>query len=188
MPAEELSEIPLKLATRLLHPKPAIIVISSDSSGRVNGMAAAWITPIARSPPTIGFSIASQRYTYELIKESKEFTLNIVDADYVDQVHLLGTISGRDRDKLKESGLTLVASKNVKPPHIKEALAVLECRVKNELEIGDRIFIIAEVVAAYARKDLFTEVYDPEKARILMQLGGANYTTITNQLIKPKEK
>jgi len=188
MSSEELSEVPLKLATRLLHPKPAIIVISSDSSGRINGMTAAWITPIARSPPTVGFSIAPQRYTYELIKESKEFTLNVVDADRVNQVHLLGTVSGRNRDKLKESGLTLIASKNVKPPRIKEALAALECKIKNELEIGDRIFIIAEVVAAYARKGLFTEVYDPEKARILMHLGGANYTTITNQLIKPKEK
>ena len=126
---ERFTSIPVSSAYHLLHPKPAVLVISIDSSGRVNGMIAAWTTPLSHSPPLIGVSISPKRYTYELIKESQEFTLNVLSVNYVKQIHFLGTVSGRSRDKLKESGLTLSESKRVKSPHVEEALGVLECRV-----------------------------------------------------------
>ena len=172
-------------AYHLIHPKPAILVISIDSSGKANGMIAAWTTPLSHSPPLVGVSIAPTRYTYQLIKNSGEFTLNVLDKRYVRQVDFLGSVSGRGRDKLKESGLTIAKSKRVKPPHVEEALAVLECAVEKEVKAGDHIFFIARVLEAYAKPEFFDEVYKPEKAKILMHLGGAYYTTISDELITP---
>lgn len=180
-----LASIPISSAYHLLHPKPAALVISVDSSGRVNGMIAAWTTPLSHSPPLIGVSISPRRYTYELIKESQEFTLNILDVNYVKQVQFLGMVSGRSRDKLKESGLTLSKSRKVKPPHVEEALGVLECRVEKEVEAGDHVFFIARILEAYARSEVFDEIYEPEKAKVLMHLGGSYYTTISDETITP---
>ena len=182
---ERFTSIPISSAYHLLHPKPAALVISIDSSGRVNGMIAAWTTPLSHSPPLIGVSISPKRYTYELIKESQEFTLNILDVNYVKQIHFLGTVSGRSRDKLKESGLTLSESKKVKPPHVEEALGVLECRVEKEVEAGDHVFFIARILEAYAKSEVFDEIYKPEKAKILLHLGAADYVTISDETIRP---
>ena len=182
---QRFTPVPVSSAYHLLHPKPAALIISIGSSGRANGMIAAWTTPLSCSPPLIGVSISPRRYTYKLIKESREFTLNILDVNHVKQVHFLGTVSGRSRDKLKESGLTLSESKRVKPPHVEEALGVLECRVEKEVEAGDHVFFIARILEAYAKSEVFDEIYKPEKAKILLHLGAADYVTISGETIRP---
>ena len=185
MRSKGFAAVSLLTAYHLLHPKPAILVISADSSGRASGMIASWTTPVSHSPLLVGVSIAPARYTYQLVKSSREFTLNVLDSRYVKHVNFLGTVSGRNRDKLRESGLTVARSKKVKPPHVEEALAVLECAVEKEVEAGDHVFFIARVLEAYAKPEFFDEVYKPEKAKILMHLGGAYYTTVSDELITP---
>lgn len=172
-------------AYRLLHPKSAILVISSGPDGRANGMVAAWTTPLSMNPPLVGVAVAPSRYTHRLIKESREFTMNVLDMRYVRQIHFFGTVSGRNRDKFSESGLTPMKSRKVSAPHVAEALAVLECRTENEVTTGDHTFFIARVVDAYVRRDAFDEVYLPERAKILLHLGGALYTVPGDELISP---
>ena len=180
----EFTSVSIHMAYHLIHPKPAVIVISVDRSGRANGMTAAWTTPLSISPPLVGVSISPRRYTYELVKSSGEFTINVLDRRYASQVHYVGTVSGRDRDKLAEAGFTLRKSKSVKPRHIGEALAVLECVVEKDVEAGDHVFFIGRVVEAYAKPDVFDEVYRPKKAKILMHLGGSYYATLADELIE----
>lgn len=184
MAFKEFKGVPVSVAYHLIHPKPAVIVISMDRSGKANGMTAAWTTPLSISPPLVGVSISPRRYTYELVKSSGEFTINVLDRRYASQVHYVGTVSGRDRDKLAEAGFTLRKSKSVKPPHIGEALAVLECVVEKDVEAGDHVFFIGRVVEAYAKPDVFDEVYRPKKAKILMHLGGSYYATLADELIE----
>jgi len=106
--------------------------------------------------------------------------------EYAKQIHFLGTVSGRDhKDKLRESGLTISKSKKVKVPHVEEALAVLECKIEKLVEAGDHVFVIGRVLEAYAKSDVFDETYRPEKAKILLHLGGAYYTTISDEIIVP---
>jgi len=180
----EFTSVSIHMAYHLIHPKPAVIVISVDRSGRANGMTAAWTTPLSISPPLVGVSISPRRYTYELVKSSGEFTINVLDRRYASQVHYVGTVSGRGRDKLAEVGFTLRKSRSVKPPHIGEALAVLECVVEKDVEAGDHVFFIGRVVEAYAKPDVFDGVYKPEKAKILMHLGGSYYATLADELIE----
>jgi len=185
MASEEFRIIPISTAYHLIHPKPAVIVISVDESGRANGMTAAWTTPLSHSPPLVGVSISPLRYTYQLVKRSGEFTINVLDKRYVKQAHFIGTVSGRGRDKLAEAGFSLMRSRRVKSPHIREALAVLECAVEKEVEAGDHVLFIGRILEAYAKSEVFDEVYKPEKAKILMHLGGAYYATLADELIKP---
>jgi len=171
---------------RLIHPKPAILVISRSLDGRVNAMTAAWSTPLSWDPPLVCVSISPKRYTHKLIKESREFTLNVLGADLVKEADYFGTVSGRDVDKFKERKLTLLESKKVKTPHLAEALAVLECSLYKEVEAGDHTIFIGLVEEAYVKPGLMKDSrYDPRKAKILMHLGDDYYTTISDEVLRP---
>ena len=185
MSYEDFTAVPRSVAYRLIHPRPVAVIMARDGSGKVNGMTASWVTPLSHSPLLLGVSIAPSRYTYGLIKETGEFTVNVFTKKYLKQVYFIGTTSGRDVDKLKQVELTLRESKKVRVPHLAEALAVLECRVEKEVEVGDHALFVARVVEAYAKKGTFDEIYDPKKAKILLHFGGSGYTTITDETLKP---
>lgn len=178
-------EVRTSNAYRLLHPKIVVLLISVNRAGAVNGMPAAWVTPLSRNPPLVGASIAPTRYTYGFLKDSGEFTLNVMSKDYVRTINFLGTVSGREKDKLSECGLTLRASRRVKAPHVLEALAVLECVVYKEVEAGDHSFFMGRVVDAYVKPDIFDEVYNPRRAKLLLHSGGNIYATIADEVLTP---
>jgi len=181
----EFEQVKTSETYRLLHPKIASIFISTNRIGAVNGMIAAWVTPLSRNPPLVGASIAPSRYTYEFLKDSGEFTINVMSMDHLREVHFLGTVSGRERDKLRECGLTLRPSRRVKAPHVLEALAVLECSVYKEVEAGDHQFIMGRILDAYVKPGMFGEVYNPRRAKMLMHLGSSSYTTIIDDVLSP---
>jgi len=186
MSMEGFIRIPKYTAYHLLHPRPAVIVVSLDSNGKPNGMTAAWTTPVSMNPPLITVSIAPRRYTYKLIKETGDFTVNVLDANLVAEAHLFGTCSGRRVDKFAESKLTAEKSLKVKSPHIKEALAVLECNLYREIELGDHILVVGEVLEAYVKPGIMKRgIYDPKIAKVLMHLGGVGYITVADEIINP---
>jgi flavin reductase (DIM6/NTAB) family NADH-FMN oxidoreductase RutF len=97
----------------------------------------------------VAISVGHTRYSHELISEGKEFVLAAPSEDMASQVLYCGTHSGRKVDKLKETRLTPVPAKKVKPPLIEECVANLECRVVGSLETGDHTIFVGEVVAAH---------------------------------------
>ncbi|MCS7125744.1 MAG: flavin reductase family protein [Aigarchaeota archaeon] len=168
----------------LLQPKPVAIIVSVDVNGKSNGMSAAWLTPTSRDPPLLAVAISPKRYTYELIKQSRDFTVNILDSSMVDEAELFGSLSGRDVDKFKKSKLTLVKSNVVKSPHIAEALTAIECTLYNEYSAGDHQLIIGRVEKVYVREGVLEEdVYDISKAKVLLYLGGGSYTTTIDRTL-----
>ncbi len=172
------SNIDLKYCFRLLHPRPTVIVVAMGRDGEVNGCAVSWITPVNVDPPIIGFSLAPHRYTYKLLKESGEATINVMGFDYVNQTHYVGSVSGRDvKDKLVKAGFKLKPSKKVKPPAIEEALAVLECRVVNEIGYTDHNLILCQVLHAEAKEEIPKNGLLPEEVKPLLHVGKNIYTT-----------
>ena len=159
-------------------------MISMGSDCRPGGMVAAWTVSLSHSPPLVGVAIAPQRNTYRLIKESGQFTLNVFGIDLLDKIHLLGSISGRARDKFAEVGLRLEPSRTVRPPHASDALGVLECELERIIDVGgDHDLFVGRVVDAYAKKGFFKGVYDPAKAKIILHLGKRIYTTLAEVMI-----
>jgi flavin reductase (DIM6/NTAB) family NADH-FMN oxidoreductase RutF len=111
------------------------------------------------SPPLIGIGVSPRRCSFNLIKRSKEYVINIPTKNLLSQVSFCGENSGRDHDKYKETGLTKQPSLRVKTPSIQECPLNIECRVVKEVETGDHIWFIGEVV--YAQID---STYNPEDA------------------------
>ena len=70
-------EVDLSRAYRLLHPKSVVMVSCTDKTGKVNIITLAWSMPTSANPPLIAISVSPRRYSHRLIKETKEFVVNV---------------------------------------------------------------------------------------------------------------
>jgi flavin reductase (DIM6/NTAB) family NADH-FMN oxidoreductase RutF len=113
-----------------------VLLASCGEKGLPNVMAIGWGTiGIIWRKPIFVVLVRPSRYTYRLMEETGEFTVNIAPPELKEVVQYCGTVSGRDHNKFKEKGLTAIPSKKIKTPMIKECLLHFECRVvhKNDL-------------------------------------------------------
>jgi len=168
---------------RLLHPQMAVLITSVSSEGKYNVMTAAWCTPVSFRPPLVAVSISPLRYTHELISETGEFAVNIPSIDLIDAVKYCGSVSGRDVDKFKETGLTPIKGREIKAPIIAECVAALECKVVKSVEAGDHTLFIGEVVSFQVREGFFKDTYT-KNFKPILHLGGDRYHTIGEKVVK----
>ena len=168
-----------KRFTRLLHPKLVALVVALREDGRPNAMPAAWVMPASAEPPLLVAAISPRRYTYDLLQRNPEFTVNPVPFDMKEVVEYLGSVSGREEDKLARSGLRLLPPLTGAAPCIEGALACVECIVWAQYPCGDHYLVVGRVRAARVRKDCWTgAVYDISRAKPLLHLGGDQYATV----------
>lgn len=71
--------------------------------------------------------VRPERYTYEFMENTEGFTLTFFDERYRDALNLCGVKSGRNCDKVRESGLTPLFTE-AGLPAFAEARTILECR------------------------------------------------------------
>lgn len=129
----------------MLYPVPAVMVSCKREGEKPNIITAAWCGTICSSPAMLYVSIRPERYSYGIIKETKEFVVNLVTESLVYAADYCGVKSGRDVDKFKEMKLTPLASKHIYAPGIDESPVNLECRVKQIIPLGSHDMFIAEI-------------------------------------------
>jgi len=131
----------------MLNPVPVVLITSKNRENKANVFTVAWIGTACTKPPMITVAIRPERLSYEIIKESMEFVVNLPSKDLVRSVDFCGVRSGRQIDKIKEMGLTLEDASIVDAPIIKQCPIALECKVKNITPLGSHDLFLAEVVA-----------------------------------------
>ena len=155
-----MSFITMKPGT-LLSPVPAALIGSGAEGpdGPVqNLMTAAWTGTVCSDPPMVSVSVRPSRYTYELIEQSGEFTVNLTDRKLLRATDYCGVRSGREEDKFLSCGLTKVPAEGLSlAPAVAESPVYLACKVKNRLELGSHVMYIGEVVSMGVREDLMDE-------------------------------
>ena len=133
-------------AGNMLNPVPAVMVSVSDGNGKNNIITVALAGTICTNPPMLSISVRPERYSYEMIKSTKEFVVNLTTKDLVRACDYCGVTSGRDVDKFEKMKLTPINLPNVSVPGIKESPVNIECRVKKIEELGSHTMFIADVV------------------------------------------
>jgi len=107
-----------------------LLVSSRGLDGRLNAMTVGWaLIGKAWKYPVFMVAVRPTTYTYELIEESNEFTVNVPPAKMGEIVKYCGTVSGRNYDKFKEKNITIENGINVKSPIIADCIAHYECEV-----------------------------------------------------------
>ena len=105
------------------------------------------------SRPFAQIVVRPQRYTRKYIEQSDSFTLCAFPEKYRKDLQTLGTLSGRNGNKLSKTGLTLKASKRVAAPSYNEATIIFECRKIYYQDMDPRGFFDKTIQDNYAAKD-----------------------------------
>lgn len=166
-----------------LYPLRTYLIVSG--SDKPNVMTADWVVPLSFDPPMLGVAIGHKRYTHKLIREFQEFVVSVPTLELLKDVWIAGTISGAKEDKIRKMSLTLINSKKVRVPSIKECQANIECRLVKEVETGDHTFFVGEIVEA-TPGDAFIHGKPDLNYRFIMHAGfGKRFTTNSGETYEP---
>lgn len=144
----------------LLSPLPVVMVTCKSARHEANIITVAWTGIINSTPPMISISLRPERYSYDIIKESSEFVINLVSKDLLRACDFCGVKSGKYYDKFTHLNLTASPIKEMSyAPSIGEAPIALACKVKQIQELGSHHMFIAEIVSIKVKSDLLDENY-----------------------------
>lgn len=131
----------------MLYPLPAVMVSCQRPGEKPNIVTIAWAGTICSTPPMVSISVRPERYSYDIIKETGEFVINLTTKDLAYATDYCGVKSGRDIDKFKECNLTPEPSKELQAPGIAESPVNIECKVTEIKKLGSHDMFLAEVVS-----------------------------------------
>ena len=130
----------------LLAPLPAVMVSCGDMENS-NIRTIGWTGIVNTHPAMTYISVRPSRHSYNIIKESGEFVINLVSADLVKKADYCGIYTGKKVDKFAKCNFTKQEAKEVKCPVIAESPMALECKVKDVIPLGTHDMFLAEIVA-----------------------------------------
>jgi len=103
--------------------------------------------------PFVQAVVRPHRYTYSFMEKYDTFTLCAFPPEYHGALNICGTKSGRDTDKIKETGLTPIPSLKVAAPGFEEAELSIECRKIYRDVFNPARFLDPTIDANYKDKD-----------------------------------
>lgn len=141
----------------VLNPVPVVLITSRNKEGKDNVFTIAWGGTVCTKPPMVSISIRPERLSYEYIKESMEFIINMPSQKIVKAVDYCGVKPGRKFNKIKEMGFTMKEGTHVNAAYIDECPVAIECVVKSITPLGTHDMFVAEVVGSHINADLMDE-------------------------------
>jgi flavin reductase (DIM6/NTAB) family NADH-FMN oxidoreductase RutF len=177
-----------KLLQGSVLPRPIAFVSSQDENGDANLAPFSFFTVISANPMMVCFSPmrrgtdGEKKDTLKNIESTKEFVINIVSEEFVQQMNDCATEFASDVDEFEASGLTKVDSVAVRPSRVKESKVHLECILDQVLhfggeEAGAGSLVIGKVVHVHVEDDLYENGrINSEKLNPVGRLAGATYT------------
>ena len=146
-------------AGNMIYPIPAAMVSCGDRQ-RANIITVSWIGTICTNPPMTYISLRPSRYSYDIIKETGYFVINLTTVPLVRATDYCGVKSGRDVDKFKEMHLTIVSDETTTCPMIEESPVNIVCKTTEIKALGSHHMFLAEVLDVY-----IDEAYLDEKGK-----------------------
>lgn len=162
----------------MVYPLPAVMVSVTDGNGNDNIITVAWVGTVCTNPAMVSISVRPERYSYDMIRSTGEFVINLTTEKLAYATDYCGVRSGREIDKFKEMKLTKEKASFVKAPMIMEAPVNIECKVKSVEELGSHHMFLAEVLAVHADECYMDETgkFDLNRARPLVYSHGEYYS------------
>lgn len=158
------------------YPIPAVLV-SCGNMEKSNLITVAWTGIINTNPPLIYISVRPERYSYKIIKETREFVINLTNEKLVYATDWCGVKSGAKFDKFEEMKLTKEKAKFVRCPLIKESPVSIECKVIEEKNNGSHTMFLAEVLSIDADEKYIDQngSFDISKCNLIAYANGGYY-------------
>ena len=160
-----------------LYPIP-VVMVSCGTMEKSNIITVAWTGIVNTDPAMVYISVRPSRYSYNIIKERREFVINLTNEKLVKATDWCGVKSGEKVDKFKEMNLHKQEAKFVSCPLIKESPVSVECKVKEIKKLGSHDMFIAEVLSIDADETYIDSngAFDISKCNLIAYSNGHYYS------------
>lgn len=171
-----MSKIMWKSGT-FLYPIPAVMV-SCGTMEKSNIITVAWTGIINTNPAMVYISVRPERYSYDIISNTKEFVINLTTTDLAYATDWCGVKSGKNIDKFEHLKLTKENAEYVKCPMIKESPVNVECRVREIKKLGSHHMFIADVLSIHADNNYIDKngAFDITKCNLISYANGKYFS------------
>ncbi|MFA6431164.1 MAG: flavin reductase family protein [Candidatus Margulisiibacteriota bacterium] len=136
----------------MVYPVPAALVTCGDSPANYNILTIAWTGTICSEPAMTYISVRPSRHSYNIIKETGEFVINLTTNKLAFATDFCGVKSGKDLNKFKHLKLTPQKGNAVAAPILLESPLNIECKVTEIKKLGSHDMFLAKVVCIQADK------------------------------------
>ena len=143
-----------------LQPSPKTLVSCRDANGNNNALAVAYCCNCSYDPPMVTVGIVPSRHSYNIIKETGVFVVNLVDKEQKELFDYLGSHSGRDEDKFAALNIIFKDGLKVKAPVLSDCPVNIECTVVDSIVTGSHEMFIGKIEYVHANKELINEKGD----------------------------
>lgn len=144
-------------AGNMVYPLPAVMVSCGRRGERPNILTVAWTGTVCTNPAMVYISVRPERYSYDIIRETGEFVINLTTGKLARATDYCGVRSGRDVDKFQEMHLTPAPAEQLAAPLIGESPVNIECRVTEVIELGSHHMFLAEVLSVHVDSSYMDE-------------------------------
>ncbi len=165
-------------------PRPIAFVSTIGGAGVANVAPFSYFVPLASKPPLVGISINHARDggpkdTLRNVRETQDFVVNIVHESMLRQMVRASGEWPADVSEFAQTGLTPAPARRVRAPRVAESHVHLECRLYQEVPLGDTTLVIGEIVVAEAADELMVDgLVDAVRLAPVGRLGGTGYTIV----------
>ncbi len=178
-----------KLLTGIVIPRP-IGWISTISEDGINNLAPfSYFNAVGDDPPHVMFSTVhsnnSNKDTLNNVLATKQFVVNMVTEDLVEQMNLTSQPIAANESEFELAGLTPIASSLVKPPRVKECKITMECEMVHHYKLensktGGATIVIGKIVLFHIDESVLLENYkiNVETYKPVARLAGSNYSKL----------
>ena len=168
----------------LVYPVPAVLITCKDDQ-KENVFTVAWTGTIGSDPAMTYISVRKERYSYDIIKNSGLFCINLTTEELAYATDYCGVKSGKNENKFKSLNLETEKASQIDVPIIKKSPVVIECKVEEIKELGSHDMFIARVIAVDVDEKYIDENgrFDMQKCK-LMAYSHGHYYSLGEQLGK----
>ena len=137
----------------LVAPVPPVMVSLGDME-KSNIITVAWCGITNTVPPKTYISVRPSRYSYEILKEKKEFVINLTPSSLAKKADWCGTYTGRKVDKFEKCSFTKEKASKIDAPMIGECPISIECKVTDVIPLGSHDMFLADILAVNVERSL----------------------------------
>jgi flavin reductase (DIM6/NTAB) family NADH-FMN oxidoreductase RutF len=146
-----------------------LFIIGSRAGERRNGMTCNWATQLSFDPKLVGVGVEREAYTHELIRGGRVFSISIIDREDRAVVRKFVKPVEVDVEARTLNGFPFHDGPSGSPV-LDQAVAWIDCELRQEVDLGGHTLFIGEVVACGFQRDEDTPVLRMEDTR--MNYGG----------------
>lgn len=152
-------------------PRPVVLLCVGE-----NPLAVAWHMPTNKKPFLYAVAIAKENYSYRLIQEGKDFTVNFLSEDHLEDILIAGRYHGDQTDKWQLfKSISPVKALKVDAYMVRQALVVYECRQERIVDFSDHSLLVGRVELIHYKKGKLK----PEKVKYPLHMGKGYFSKNT---------